>query len=126
MSKDSLKQAYATLESISELLDNLHNAKTNDEREYVIDRINEHPLEVSVRWGWVHPGENTDVKPEEFLILICTGGPAVRITGTLDEYAQPDKVYLEHQDWYEPWTQVDLTDEQRNILLRYASFFYYG
>jgi hypothetical protein len=42
-------------------------------------------------------------KPSEFMILLCTGGPAVRIRGELDRYSEPEKPRIEYQDWFTPW-----------------------
>jgi hypothetical protein len=61
------------------------------------------PLSVEYRSGWVSPG--AEMLPEEFCILLCTGGPAVRIIGELDDYNNPRRAYLECQDWGTPWTQ---------------------
>ena len=53
-----------------------------------------------------------------------TGGPAVQIVGDLDEhggiYGQPR---LEYQDWFTPWTNCPLTDDQRKDLLDYCQMF---
>lgn len=87
-------------------------------------RIQEDPLSVLVRSGWYAPGE-TDVKPEEFEILLSTGGPAVRIVGDLDEYGQPTRAYIQWQDWGTPWTdhyEAGMAD----TCLKYASHFYFG
>jgi len=65
--------------------------------------------------------------PEEFNILLCTGGPAVRITGDLDLLNQPDTARLEYQDWFEPWEPLyDITAEEQQALLTYCQQFYLG
>jgi len=51
----------------------------------IMDQIIEMPLSVSVRSGWQQPGVN-DQSPEEYELLLGTGGPAVRVYGRLDEY----------------------------------------
>jgi hypothetical protein len=40
----------------------------------------------------------------EYRILLCTGGPAVQITGNLSSYNEPAAATLQHQDWFLPWT----------------------
>src|SRR4051812_2864989 len=48
-------------------------------------RIEEDPLSVQVRSGWYNSGANEDERsPEEYEIVLCTGGPACRIIGRLD------------------------------------------
>ena len=66
------------------------------------ERLQEDPLSVEVRSGWANVGE--DLEPAEFCVLLCTGGPAVRIVGDLDR-GQPSRPRLEYQDWGTPWTE---------------------
>ena len=65
--------------------------------------IYENPLSVEYRSGWTSYGD--DMQPEEFQILLCTGGPAVRIMGELGFDGEPSRAWLEYQDWGTPWTQ---------------------
>ena len=88
------------------------------------ERIQEDALSVEVRSDWYTPGDAEAAKPSEFCILLTTGGPAVRIRGELDEYAQPDRAWLEVQDWGTPWTRYFEADQ--DVLLAYALCFYYG
>lgn len=89
------------------------------------ESIDEDPLSVEVRGGWHSPGESDEM--EEYEILLCTGGPAVRIIGELDEHNQPSSARLEYQDWFTPWTEFfDFKDDERDLLLKYAQHFYYG
>ncbi|KKK72257.1 hypothetical protein LCGC14_2905690, partial [marine sediment metagenome] len=64
----------------------------------VEEAIAEDPLEVAIRADWHSPGDDADVDLE-FKILLCTGGPAVRIIGGLGQWKQPDSVKIEYQDW---------------------------
>lgn len=84
--------------------------------------IDEDPLSVEVRSGWETPGER--LEPAEFKILLCTGGPAVRIRGELNEHGEPNRAWMEFQDWGTPWTRY-LAAEQ-DVLLSYAQCFHYG
>jgi len=84
--------------------------------------IDEDPLEVSVRSGWATPHDA--LNPEEFRILLCTGGPAVQILGELDGNGQVSRAWLEYQDWGTPWTQY--FDADSRILCRYAEEFFPG
>lgn len=86
------------------------------------DRITEDPLEVQVRSDWTNPGE--ELTPGEFMILLCTGGPAVRIVGELDQHGEPCRAWMEYQDWDTPWTQY--WGATSSTLCRYASHFFGG
>jgi len=83
------------------------------------ERMQEMPLSVLMRGGWHAPGE----KPadSEYEILLCTGGPAVRITGDLCSYGEPNTATLECQDWGTPWTRAREQDEL--ALLDFARLF---
>jgi len=85
-------------------------------------RIYDDPLDVQVRSDWTNPGES--LMPSEFCILLCTGGPAVRIVGELSEHGEPCRAWLEYQDWGTPWTQFYSADS--DTLVRYASNFFAG
>lgn len=93
-----------------------------DDADKVRERIEESPLSIQVRSGWVTPGEQMEA--EEFEILLSTGGPALRIRGELDEHRQPDRAWLEYQDWGTGWTQY--FDVEQSTLLAFASVFYFG
>lgn len=81
------------------------------------ERIQEGPLSVEVRSGWVSPGTDK-LEPEDFCILLTTGAPALRIRGELDEHKEPRRAWMEHQDWGTPWTQY--CDVDQNTLLDYC------
>lgn len=122
--KRAEQQARSKLESIVEMVADLDS--TDDEaREAAYERIQEHPLSVQVRSGWCN--SKSDMEPEEFTILLCTGGPAVRIYGELGRYSEPDSARLEYQDWFTPWEPLyDISEEQEQALLRYCQQFYFG
>jgi len=87
--------------------------------------IQEDALSVQVRGAWHSPGD-TDVEDDEFEILLCTGGPAVRIVGDLNS-GSPDRPRLEYQDWFTSWTELIIdNDEEREALQTYCEQFYFG
>lgn len=93
------------------------------------ERIQEDALEICVRTGW-HSPTGDRVAPEEFYILLSTGGPALRIRGELNEHCEPSRAWLEYQDWGTPWTRL-VTDSDGDTvcqatLLTYAHQFYFG
>jgi hypothetical protein len=91
----------------------------------ITDRMLESALSVEVRDGWRTPGDRSD-GPEEFKILVSTGGPAFRIIGELDQYNQPSNVRAEHQDWGTPWIEVELSNEEQEAVDWFTGLFYYG
>lgn len=112
------EQARAQLESILEMVKELD----GDNSDIAYEAIQDDPLSVQVRTGWYTPGQ--EAEPEEFEILLCTGGPAVRIVGDLDRYKQPANAYIEYQDWGTPWTE--LRHSESDAVLTYCQQFYYG
>jgi len=87
--------------------------------------IERDPLSIEVRSDWHAPGD--EAPPDSFNILLCTGGPACRLLGDLDEHGTPTRVWMEYQDWGTPWTEYyGMTDEERAALLIYAEQFYFG
>jgi hypothetical protein len=90
--------------------------------EWIEDAMREAPLSVEVRSGWREPGDGASMEPDEFRILLSTGGPALRVMGELCN-GEPDRCWLEHQDWGTPWTRWREVD--RDALLWFAGLFYY-
>jgi hypothetical protein len=118
------EQAQTQLESIKELLEELQKAEDEEDEEKaegLRNAIEETPLEVSIREDWHAPGQKADSK--EYIILLCTGGPAVRIHGELNEYNEPETAKIEYQDWFTEWQTLDADED---ILLQFASYFYFG
>ena len=95
-------------------------------REDHLININDSALEVSVRDErrsvWCGDSNQLFNAPVEYQILLSTGGPAFRIVGRLDRYAEPESATLQFQDWGTPWVDVW---EGKNTL-KYASVFYFG
>lgn len=87
------------------------------------ERITDDALSLEVRSEWHSPGD--DSEPTEFQILLCTGGPAVRIMGELAQ-GEPSRAWLEYQDWGTPWTERVNQDGDHDALLSYARCFYFG
>ena len=109
-----------------EELDELEEARGEYESlEDVEQAIDNDPLSVQVRSGWYTPGEGSP-DPEEFEILLCTGGPAVRIRGELGMHLEPYRAWIEYQDWGTPWTELVDRPIETSTLLAYCQRFYYG
>lgn len=119
------EQAIAQMDSISDMMRRYREAQEAEgyaDMEAVEQEIYEDPLEISVRSLWTPLGHTMEA--DEFRILLCTGGPAVQIVGDLDEaggvFGRPR---LEYQDWFTPWMNCPLTDEQQQDLLAYCQMF---
>lgn len=108
-----------TEEEKSEKLDEYHD---RDSAEQAID---EDPLEISVRDNAWHSLDDTSFDPDEYRILLTTGGPAVQVKGELRS-KQPRNAQLQCQDWFTPWTDVEISSEEDDYLLAYAQHFYFG
>lgn len=99
------------------------------------EAIRDDALEVQVRSDWQSPGETPEFT--EFYILLCTGGPAVRIRGELRN-GEPCRAWIEHQDWGTPWTEFRSWEDPAaehgracvgvdvDVLLAYCGCFYFG
>jgi hypothetical protein len=76
-----------------------------------------------VRDGWYQPGRPNEYGPEEYEILLSTGGPALRIYGKLGRDDEPETAELQMQDWFLPWQRYPTAEEP---LLQFARYFYFG
>jgi len=92
----------------------------DDARQAILDDA----LSLAVRSGWYSPGETPE--PEEFAILLCTGGPAVRIRGELSAHREPERAWIEYQGWGTPWTEYHGDGCEQETLLTYCRQFYFG
>ena len=128
--KDNAKaQAAAQLASIVEMVGTLNREQesgNDDAYSPAQEDIQNDALSVEVRSGWTPLGD-VPFRAEEFMILLCTGGPAVRIVGELGEHNEPECARLEYQDWFTPWTPCACTTEaESDALLTYCQQFYFG
>lgn len=105
-----------------ELIELQETADDCENREDAQERLYESPLSVQVRSDWEDPG--AELTAYEFEILLCTGGPAVRIRGELDEHMQPDRAWMEFQGWGSPWCQY--FDADQAALLAFCSNLSFG
>jgi hypothetical protein len=129
------QQAAAQLASIEDMVTCLAHAQACDNTECGADcphdedeareAIRDDALSVDVRTDWHSVGAVESAKPTHYRILLCTGGPAVQLVGTLDDDNQPDSAALQYQDWFTPWIDSPLTDEEEQTLLMYAQQFYF-
>lgn len=113
-------------ENADELAELEEEAGDCESREDADQRILEDALSVEVRSDWHAPGDPEGSAPAEYQILLCTGGPAVRIRGELDQYGEPCRAWLEYQDWFTPWTERVNREGDEEALLTYARCFYFG
>ena len=108
-------------EELAELIMAAGECESRDDAE---QRIHEDALSVEVRTGWYTPNSEERQAPEEYNILLATGGPAARITGELRD-SEPSSARLQVQDWGTPWTDYWKTIDE-DTLLTYARCFYFG
>ena len=110
-----LRNGRAWAESITEMLARL-DSDDPEIRDTAESEIQESPLSVEVRSGWTCPGH--EMEAEEYMILLSTGGPALRIVGDIGQFNEPSTARLEWQDWGTPWAEVDEYDSES--VLRFA------
>jgi len=115
-------QAEGKLKSIMALMDKVHHAEYHD-MDAIEEEIFNSPLSVEVRSDWATPGK--DLVPMNYRLLMTTGGPAVKITGSLNEEGMPETAELEYQDWGTPWTTYPLNSEELQAILEFAQYFSY-
>ena len=116
--------AAAWCETILDQLDRLKAAcrDSDDTYETIRQEIQESPLQLAVRSDWASLGEH--LEPSELCILLSTGGPALRIVGTLGRFNCPEDCRLEYQDWGTPWTEYRAIGSA--VLDSWAALFYWG
>jgi hypothetical protein len=120
----AISQARSQLQAICELVaayDTLH--KKGDDDSEVLDEIYGNPLGVSVRSDWQAPGSG--LEPSKYQLLLCWGGPAVRVVGDLDG-GDPVTAHLEYQDWFTQWQELPTSAKETEALIDYARFFHFG
>ena len=124
--ENSEQQAHAQLESIVAMIAALRMAIDDEQRETAETRIQEDPLSVEVRADWHAVGAEQS-RATEFRIELCTGGPAVRIIGDLDQYCEPENPRVEYQDWFTPWARLSgVSDDETDALLDYCRQFHFS
>jgi hypothetical protein len=112
-------QARRQLNAICELVAAFNAARENTD---AIENIHQHALSTNVR-GLAIPG--CPFEATEYEIQLCWGGPAVRIIGELHS-EEPSTARLEYQDWFTPWQELPTSDVQKETMIDYARFFYFG
>lgn len=100
----------------------------NEDSDEAREQIMDDPLEITYRTGWLNHGEVCDGidkgNIEECCILLCTGGPAVRILCDVDHRGTLRRPIVQYQDWGTPWTELlSITSEQHSALETYISNF---
>ena len=117
------RQAKTQLAGVCEMVKALEDEEECDGQD-AREAITENALSVAVRSDWHSPGEeNAEL---EYEILLCTGGPAVRIIGTLGSFGEPDDARIQYQDWFTEWESLYTDSEEDEALLTYAQQFYFG
>lgn len=120
---------YGATEEFEDAEDACRTAAPDDypDEDEARQRIEEDALSVRVRGDWHTPGDEDGAKAVEYEILLCTGGPACRMIGDLNQHGEPESARLQYQDWGTPWTDWrDGPEDEDEILLAYASVFYWG
>lgn len=122
------KEQAATLEEAREALAEWNEANAEElsqletvagdcvDQEDAYQQIDNSPISVELRSDWTRQGE--EFTASEFKILLCCGGPSVRIYGQVDEHGIPYNACLEYQDWGTAWTKY--VEADNDTLCKYA------
>ena len=104
----------------------LQESNDYDQQDELRESVSNSALSVEFRSGWYSSPESiTDLRPEEFKILLSWGGPALRVIGEIEEnYAVNPK--LQYQDWGTAWTDLKITEDQQESLNWFCNCFYFG
>ena len=105
--------------------DGYANTQEYHDEEAAREFLTDSPLSVEVRTDWHAVGAVEAAKPTHYKILLCWGGPAVQIAGSLNQYNQPDSAELQYQDWFIEWMHFPMTGEDEAVLIAYATEFYF-
>ena len=134
----AISNARGQLESIKELYRNYKQAESDGDytrEDESREQAQDEALSVEFRSGWTSNPE--EMKPEEFKILLSTGGPACQIVGKIDYGScEPIDIEIQYQDWFTPWEPLQLNctyaDRSPNITSDYEALewfcncFYFG
>ena len=95
-------------------------------REAIEEELREEPLSVQVGTDeWVAVGEV--LEPSKFELLMSTGGPAMRVVGSINCHGEGCNAVVQWQDWFKPWTSFQATSRaQREALEWFCNLFYFG
>jgi len=109
-------QAKSQFDNIADMIERLDKVSYDDDNNDEVDKLQEEIDNAPLCCEIITTYE----------ILLCTGGPAVRIIGDLDDNKQPESANLQYQDWFTPWIDYYLHDDEEQVLLRFAQNFYFG
>jgi hypothetical protein len=132
MTNNSLEQAKAQLAGVRQLVQNLNEAYAGDDEmmDEARQLIHEDPLSIEVRTKWADPSgfqhPDIDVEADQYRIVLCTGGPAVQIVGSLNKHNEPSSAIIHYSDWFHGWEEYVLSEEEEEDVLEYARCFYFG
>ena len=116
----------STAQDILELYQEVQAEGTTEERiDEIREQVQEWPLSVDVRCAsWWSVG--AEMEPDEFQVLLGTGGPAMRITGDIGQHGEPCNPLMQVQDWFKPWTLCDTTEAHDEALRWFCGHFWFG
>lgn len=113
---EDIRKAFATID------DSNDDAKADEARM----NITYMALSVQTRGPWTLVGDTPVAGDGEYEVLLGTGGPACRVYGELSGYGEPETAELQWQDWGTPWERLRLSEQDQELILRFAREFYYG
>lgn len=126
MSDHAISNAKAWLETVRALAARMSD-EDDEAAEAAREEVQDSALSVMVRDGWYAPGTPPEERePDEYEVLLTTGGPALRIVGDLGSGSPVGRPRLEWQDWGTPWTEYITSAEDEEALAAFVGVFYFG
>lgn len=126
---------FSSILEYYEKYETAYEANDYDKIEEIQEQVHEEALGIAWRCAqWQEVGD-TDFKPDEGVITLTCGGPALQLLVELDR-GEPCNPRLQYQDWFTPWTDLTYgeygdvktvdSDEAKAALQWFASQFYWG
>lgn len=117
------EQALAQVAEIRRLSDQLSAEPDNDD---AIGELHALALSQEVRSDWRCLSHVGECEPDEWRIVLCTGGPHVEVRGEFDCFGEPVSAALWFANWGQPLAEVQISTDDASLLLWFAQSFYWG
>jgi hypothetical protein len=123
MNSELLSQSLAQLAEVARLAELLEADPDNDELQ---DELRALALSQEVRSDWRCFVATEECDPDEWRLVLCTGGPHVEVRGEFNNYGDPETASLWAADWGQSLAEVPIPQSSADLLLWFAQTFYWG
>jgi hypothetical protein len=123
MNSELLSQSLAQLAEVARLAELLEADPDNDELQ---DELRALALSQEVRSDWRCLSIAGETEPDEWRLVLCTGGPHVEVRGEFNNYGDPETASLWAADWGQSLAEVPISQSSADLLLWFGQTFYWG